>query len=126
MPPLASQCQFGLGGCGHPGGSIVNPISEVKGQPLIKTRSPLATPKGFEERRPALEAWVIRRTNSHINLSDPDYRIVGPADNQRERQRALKFAQALQREYLHFHNWDGTPRQDDADFKEQKPTTKHT
>ena len=69
---------------------------------------------------------MIRRTNSHINLSDPDYRIVGPADNQREHQRVLKFAQALQREYLHFHNWDGTPRQDDADFKEQKPTTKHT
>ena len=85
----------------------------------------MATPKGFEERRLELESCVIRRCKSHIDLSDPDYRFVGPAENQRERERVLKFARALQIEYLHFHNWNGTPRPDNAITKKSRTSPTH-
>lgn len=75
----------------------------------IRTRSPLQTPARLHS-RVAVEAWVRKWTSKKISLDDPSFEFNGPWDNQKERQSVLRFARALQRELLHFENWDGTPR----------------
>ena len=56
----------------------------------------------------AIEAWVRKRTKSQINLDH--YVIEGSKEGRKDRERLLRFARALQKELLHFENWDGTPR----------------
>ncbi len=75
----------------------------------IRTRSLLPTPGAIQDRR-AVEAWVIRWTRKRVRIDDPDFKFIGPWQNQKERESIFRFAKALQRELLHFENWDGTPR----------------
>ena len=75
----------------------------------IRTRSPITTPKGVN--RIAIERWVRGWTQKKVNITDTDFAFVGPNKSQKQRAIVLKFACALQRELLHFEDWDGTPRQ---------------
>ena len=72
----------------------------------IPVRSPLTPPPGVEVA--AIEAWVRRRTKARIDLEN--YVIEGSREGRKDRERRLRYARALQRELLHFENWDGTPR----------------
>ena len=65
----------------------------------IPTRVEMLTPKGVD--RQYAERQVCYFTKKRIRLDDPD---------QKRRDKLRNFYVALQRELLHFENWDGTPR----------------
>ena len=77
----------------------------------IPTRVELLTPEGVD--RQYAERQVRHFTKKRVRMDDPDFRIgtleQGNPD-QKRRDKLRNFFVALQRELLHFENWDGTPR----------------
>ena len=71
----------------------------------IRTRSPLTPAPAIADRRAEIEQWVSRWTRKKVNLSNPDFKFVGPRGNRSERDAVLSFASALQVELVHFEGW---------------------
>lgn len=77
----------------------------------IPTRHELLTPSGVD--RQYAERQVRHFTKKRVRMDDPDFRIgtLDPGNpDQKRRDKLRNFCVALQRELLHFENWDGTPR----------------
>ena len=58
----------------------------------IRTRSPLTPAPAIADRRAEIEQWVRRWTRKKVNLSNPDFKFVGPRGNRSERDAVLSFA----------------------------------